>query len=79
MKVSLLLLAAVVVGAIGTIIATIAAEKGGSVRAVSATVRLRDEGRFPALTGATDWLNTPPLSAGDLRGKVVLIDFWTYT
>jgi thiol-disulfide isomerase/thioredoxin len=37
------------------------------------------EGRFPALTGATGWLNSPPLTPEDLRGKVVLVDFWTYT
>jgi thiol-disulfide isomerase/thioredoxin len=34
---------------------------------------------LPSLGGATAWLNSPPLSAADLRGKVVLIDFWTYT
>ena len=34
---------------------------------------------FPALGGATGWLNSPPLSAAELRGKVVLIDFWTYS
>jgi thiol-disulfide isomerase/thioredoxin len=37
------------------------------------------EGELPSLGGATAWLNSPPLSAADLRGKVVLIDFWTYT
>ena len=37
------------------------------------------EGELPSLGGATAWLNAPPLSAADLRGNVVLIDFWTYT
>jgi len=37
------------------------------------------EGRFPPLGGATGWLNSQPLTAADLRGKVVLVDFWTYT
>ena len=36
-------------------------------------------GLFSALAGATEWLNSAPLSAADLSGKVVLIDFWTYT
>jgi len=34
---------------------------------------------LPSLGGATAWLNSPPLSTADLRGKVILIDFWTYT
>jgi thiol-disulfide isomerase/thioredoxin len=33
----------------------------------------------PSFDGATDWLNSQPLNLADLRGKVVLIDFWTYT
>jgi len=37
------------------------------------------EGTFPSLAGATQWLNSPALSAGSLRGKVVLVDFWTYS
>jgi thiol-disulfide isomerase/thioredoxin len=37
------------------------------------------EGDMPSLAGATAWLNSPPLTAGGLRGKVVLVDFWTYT
>jgi thiol-disulfide isomerase/thioredoxin len=36
------------------------------------------EGRLPDLSGATAWLNSEPLSAKALRGKVVLIDFWTF-
>ncbi|MGV6876804.1 redoxin domain-containing protein, partial [Pseudochelatococcus sp. B33] len=37
------------------------------------------EGRAPALEGAVEWLNSPPLAIDELRGKVVLIDFWTYS
>ena len=37
------------------------------------------EGRLPSFDGATGWLNSPPLTVDDLRGKVVLVDFWTYT
>src|SRR5262245_36945627 len=36
-------------------------------------------GHMPGFEGATGWLNSPPLTADDLRGKVVLVDFWTYT
>jgi len=37
------------------------------------------EGHLPGFDGATGWLNSPPLSPADLHGKVVLVDFWTYT
>src|ERR1700684_1955706 len=37
------------------------------------------EGKFPSIDGAIEWLNSPPLTTAGLRGKVVLIDFWTYT
>jgi methionine-S-sulfoxide reductase len=37
------------------------------------------EGVMPALTGATGWLNSKPLTREGLRGKVVVIDFWTYS
>jgi thiol-disulfide isomerase/thioredoxin len=37
------------------------------------------QGALPSLGGATGWLNSPPLTTADLRGKVVLVDFWTYT
>ena len=36
-------------------------------------------GRFVSLDGAVEWLNSKPLSAEELRGKVVLVDFWTYS
>ena len=37
------------------------------------------EGQFPSLNGAIEWINSPPLTAEGLRGKVVLVDFWTYS
>jgi cytochrome c biogenesis protein CcdA/thiol-disulfide isomerase/thioredoxin len=40
---------------------------------------LADEGSMPDLSGAIAWLNSPPLTRNSLRGKVVLIDFWTYS
>lgn len=40
---------------------------------------MSSEGHLPGFDGATGWLNSPPLTAADLGGKVVLVDFWTYT
>jgi cytochrome c biogenesis protein CcdA/thiol-disulfide isomerase/thioredoxin len=37
------------------------------------------EGTMPSLSGATEWLNTRPLTPEMLKGKVVLVDFWTYS
>src|SRR5579871_4656233 len=39
----------------------------------------RDEGAMPDLNGAVTWLNSAPLSSKSLRGKVVLVNFWTYS
>ncbi|WP_434697805.1 cytochrome c biogenesis protein DipZ [Pseudomonas sp. Z1-14] len=36
------------------------------------------QGAMPSLAGAVQWLNSPPLNSESLRGKVVLVDFWTY-
>src|SRR5580692_10368369 len=45
----------------------------------SADESLGVEGGFPSLAGATDWLNSPPLTPEGLKRKVVVIDFWTYS
>jgi thiol-disulfide isomerase/thioredoxin len=42
-------------------------------------VRLSSAGSMPSLSGATEWLNSPPLTPTSLRGKVVLINFWTFS
>jgi thiol-disulfide isomerase/thioredoxin len=47
--------------------------------AETAVASLPTEGEMPSLTGATEWINTTPLTPEDLRGKVVLVEFWTYT
>jgi len=45
----------------------------------SASNTLPVEGRLPSLDGAVQWMNSPPLTPADLKGKVVLVDFWTYS
>ena len=35
--------------------------------------------KAPAIDGITQWINSPPLTMASLKGKVVLIDFWTYS
>jgi thiol-disulfide isomerase/thioredoxin len=46
---------------------------------MGAAAQLPIEGKLPSLGGATGWLNSQPLTAAGLRGKVVLVDFWTFT
>ena len=48
-------------------------------KAAAPAIDLPVEGRLPSLAGAVEWLNSPPLSAEALKGKVVLVDFWTYS
>ena len=43
------------------------------------SVDLPDEGSLAPFDGATGWLNSDPLTPEGLRGRVVLVDFWTYT
>ena len=46
---------------------------------LTASATLFDEGSMPDLGGAVGWLNSEPLNRKALQGKVVLVDFWTYT
>ncbi len=79
MKANHLLLAAILAGAIVAPIEALAEDKSMVPQKTSAGVQLPIEGDFPSLSGATGWLNSPPLTAAGLRGKVVVVDIWTYT
>jgi thiol-disulfide isomerase/thioredoxin len=46
---------------------------------MSTRADISQEGLFPSLAGATGWLNSQPLTPAPLTGKVVLVDFWTFT
>jgi cytochrome c biogenesis protein CcdA/thiol-disulfide isomerase/thioredoxin len=47
--------------------------------ASGASEALTDRGPLSALSAAVAWINSPPLTSAALRGKVVLLDFWTYS
>ena len=47
--------------------------------ATESQTTLADEGPLPDFGGAVGWLNSAPLSRESLRGKVVLVNFWTYS
>lgn len=49
-----------------------------TAHAAAALPALPDYGPAPRLAGIARWLNSPPLDLEALRGKVVLVDFWTY-
>ena len=73
-KANKFLLTAILASAIGTLIVAVAKDKS-----VPTSSQMSIEGELPSLGSATEWLNSPPLTAAGLRGKVVLIDFWTYS
>src|SRR5689334_8266713 len=89
MTIRKLLIAAVLTIAIGAPIAGLVAEMRGQ-QMTSAEVKLpflhgytvgqaAGQSELASLARADEWLNSPPLTPDALRGKVVLIDFWTYT
>jgi thiol-disulfide isomerase/thioredoxin len=61
---------------LGVVLVIFHSQKPNLLTASAAPV---DEGPMPSLDGAVGWLNSPPLSRKSLRGKVVLVNFWTYT
>jgi thiol-disulfide isomerase/thioredoxin len=48
-------------------------------RDMATTLQLSIEGELPSLAGATGWINTEPLTPESLRGRPVLVEFWTFT
>jgi thiol-disulfide isomerase/thioredoxin len=79
MKTNRAVLSAILACAIGAHVVTFAEERNVVQQMTPKAVQLRIEGEFPSLGGATEWLNSSPLTGAGLRGKVVLIDFWTYS
>jgi thiol-disulfide isomerase/thioredoxin len=90
MKINKLLIATVLAIAIGAPIAAFVGEinvpQPTTVTGVRApflhgfpTVQNLNQPDLASLERATEWLNSPPLTPAALRGKVVLVDFWTYT
>jgi len=89
MKANKLLVAAVLAVALGAPLAGFVWDKSGQSASSPALrvpflhglpiVETAGQAGLVSLDRANQWLNTPPLTAQALRGKVVLIDFWTYT
>src|ERR1700733_2805329 len=60
-------------------VAAVAGMVASSAPASESQPAIADEGRLPDLGGAVGWLNSVPLDRKSLRGKVVLVDIWTYS
>jgi cytochrome oxidase Cu insertion factor (SCO1/SenC/PrrC family) len=79
MKAIRLILAALLAGAAGGPLQSSADDESMAQPMTPAAAQLPIEGNLPSLGRATEWINSRPLTAESLRGKVVLVDFWTYT
>jgi thiol-disulfide isomerase/thioredoxin len=91
MKVNKVMRAAIIVSAIALLIAAFSTDERvlqpiglaavglPFLHAPQSSSQLRVEGNLPSLGGASEWLNSPPLTPAELRGKVVVVQFWTYT
>ena len=74
-----LLIVGILAAASGAGMDALAEDNNMVQQTASRAAQLPIEGEFPSLGGATGWLNSPPLTPEGLRGKVVLVQFWTYT
>jgi thiol-disulfide isomerase/thioredoxin len=76
---TLIAMAAGLAGVAGIAIAAPEDRSMSQQQLTAAPMRLAVEGQMPPLDGAIAWLNSPPLTRAGLRGKVVLVQFWTYS
>lgn len=58
---------------------TFASEKQSQTQMMDEKIEFKNYGTAPEFTGIEKWLNSGPLTMQNLRGKVVLVDFWTYS
>jgi thiol-disulfide isomerase/thioredoxin len=79
MKPSQLLLGVLLAGVLGARSDTAIEDGRMGPHLTPAPLPLPIDGELPSFDGATTWLNSPPLTPAALRGKVVLVQFWTYT
>jgi thiol-disulfide isomerase/thioredoxin len=78
-KLSRLGLATILAGAILAPAGTVAGDGLASRSRTPPRGHRASDGELASLASATAWLNSPPLAAASLRGRVVLVQFWTYT
>ena len=79
MKALPMLLAALGAGATAVAIDTLAKDRNVLQPFTHAAGRASGPGELRSLATASEWLNSAPLTEAGLRGKVVLVEFWTYT
>ena len=70
---------ALLAGAVVAANQTLAEDNNAMRKTTPAAMQLPVEGELPSLSGATEWLNSKPLTVDELRGKVVVVEFWTYS
>ena len=69
-----------VFGIVGiVVVAAVAATLLSPQGSAGPTTNLPNYGKAPDFQGIQGWINSPPLSISQLKGKVVLVDFWTYS
>ena len=65
-------------GDAGQSLAEFAASTGGAAASPAPLALAASDGVLPSFDGGTEWINSPSISSESLRGKVVLVDFWTF-